>query len=180
MYQQGSIDMKGLQELMDKTEERMTPSKKRRSPQKQMFKSAEKNNNEQVTHLDLNLSDNNQKKSDNVVINSEREKMNELDENAKKDYIELDEMLDELLYEAYSHFLHSREPFYFNMPKQMKEFVAEKLEELLGKLNIQKDTNSEMYFIPDQKISIGMLQSEFADFKKYCLDCYVQKKSARK
>lgn len=169
--------MRDLQELIDKTEERMTPTKKKRTPSREQFKNTVNANNE-VTHLEL--PDNVKKEKSAPGSPTEKDNIDDLDENAKKEYLQLEEVLDELLYEAYSHFLHSREPFYFNMPKQLKDVVAEKLEELLGKLKIQKDESSDMYYIPDQKVSIGMLQSEFAEFKKYCLECFYRlKRSAR-
>lgn len=103
-----------------------------------------------------------------------RDCIKDLDDESKEEMTIIDEVLNDLLYEAYSHFLHDSEPFYFEMPKILKEAFADKLNEMMSKLKIEKAKDSDLYYIPNQKVSIGKLQAEFGEFKKYCLSCYKQ------
>ena len=93
----------------------------------------------------------------------------------------IEQHLDDLLYEAYSHFLSSPEPFYFRLPEALLTTYETHLQELFQRLRIEKSEpgssgsdsqrsdesggSGPTFYIPNQQISIGKLQREFQAIK---------------
>lgn len=75
------------------------------------------------------------------------------------------EKLDDLLYEAYSHFLHSNEPFRFSLPSELEPEQLQELKEGLVKLGVQENSETELQ-IQHHTVSIGKLHKEFETFKR--------------
>jgi hypothetical protein len=107
--------------------------------------------------------------------NGETEEKLEPELEAKKE--ELGEVLDDLLYEAYSHFLQGNsEPFVFKMPEPLSAAFADDQElfkEILSKIHIEEDPNSGPSYYKLGKrsgsVSTNKMQHEFAEFKDMVL-----------
>jgi len=84
---------------------------------------------------------------------------------------ELAEVVDDLLYQAYSHFLVTVDrPFYFTMPYKLKEtFNDTVLRDLLSQLNITRDDENVNQYILPFGTSLGKIQHEYSLFKELVL-----------
>jgi hypothetical protein len=117
---------------------------------------------------------------DNTNGDDDEEKEEKVEPELESQKEELGESLDDLLYEAYSHFLQgSNEPFVFKMPEPFSAAFADDkqlFKEIISKLHIEEDsTNVGSYKLGKKSgtVSTNKMQHEFAEFKDMVLEEFV-------
>ena len=98
-----------------------------------------------------------------------------VDEKLEAEKDDLAEVLDDLLYLSYSHFLAVTDrPFQFSLPSKLKEsFDVETLHTLLSKLNIRKDEKDPEQYVLQFDTSLSKIQHEYAQWKDIVLQEFV-------